>query len=112
MVAIVPGGPKTSMTTCLGLNGTMSLAELSGVDTTSLEPKMPLRRYTAKAAMTTTTIATRIIHRRISRLPIETRCIPDPFDERLNVGGQWRQLFQQVVNINLVDSTVLDRSAQ
>lgn len=48
MVATVPGAPKTSRTTRLGLNGTMSLAAPLGVETTSSEPKMPFRRYTAK----------------------------------------------------------------
>ena len=82
MVATVPGGPKTSRTTCLGLNGTMSLAAPLGVEVTSLEAKMPFRRYTANPATATTSTATRSIHRRINRLPIENRGIRDPFDER------------------------------
>src|ERR1700755_1055194 len=85
MVATVPGGPNTSMTTCLGLNGWISSADPLGVDVTSFEPKMPLSRYTARPASATTKIATRIIHRRINRLPIETRGIRDPFDERRHV---------------------------
>ena len=43
---------------------------------------MPFRRYTANPATAMTSTATRIIHRRNNRLPIETRCIRDPFDER------------------------------
>src|SRR6185312_4707304 len=93
MVATVPGGPKTSITTCFGLNGTMSFAELSGVDTTSCEPKIPFKRKTANAAMRTTTRATRIIQCRINRDPIETRCIRDPFDERRHVDGQYGNYF-------------------
>src|SRR6476619_6644152 len=87
MVATVPGAPNTSMTTRFGLNGTISLAALLGVDVTSWEPKMPFSRYTAKPARATTTTATRSIHRRNNRLPMETRCIRDPFDERWHVDG-------------------------
>src|SRR6476646_11757155 len=88
MVATVPGAPKTSITTCLGLNGTISLAAPLGVDVTSLEPKMPFRRYTANPAIATTSTATRSIHRRNNRLPSENRCIHDPFDERRHVDGR------------------------
>src|SRR5882757_7747614 len=70
------------MTTCFGLNGTISFAAPLGVDTTSLEPKMPFSRYTAKPARATTSTATRSIHRRNNRLPIVNRCIRDPFNER------------------------------
>src|SRR4051812_3678656 len=82
MVATVPGGPKTSRTTCLGLNGTMSLAAPLGVETTSLEPKTPFKRYTANPATAMTSTATRIIHRRINRRPIEDRGIRDPCGKR------------------------------
>src|ERR1700710_288526 len=82
MVATVPGAPKTSRTTRLGLKGLVSLALLSGVDTTSLEPKMPLSRYPEKPAIATITTATSTIHRLLSKLPGETRCIRDPFDNR------------------------------
>ena len=82
MVATVPGGPKTSMTTCLGLNGTMSFSVPLGVDVTSWEAKMPCRRYTANPATATTSTATSSIQRRLSRRPIENRCIRDPFNER------------------------------
>src|SRR6476659_3143504 len=88
MVATVPGGPKTSRTTRLGLNGTMSFAAPLGVDTTSLEPNMPFKRYTANPATAMTSTATRSIHRRNNRLPIENRCIRDPFDERRHVDGR------------------------
>src|SRR3954470_7577034 len=97
MVATVPGGPKTSSTTCLGLNGTMSLAAPLGVETTSLEPKMPFKRYTANPATAMTSTATRIIHRRINRRPIENRDIGDPCDERstgADVGHLLRRLDQ------------------
>src|ERR1700754_2545381 len=83
MVATVPGAPNTSMTTCFGLNGTISFAAPLGVDVTSLEPKTPFNRYTAKPASATTSTATTSIHRRNNRLPIENRCIREPFDERL-----------------------------
>jgi hypothetical protein len=81
MVATVPGGPKTSMTTCLGLNGTMLLSAPLGVETTSLEPNMPLRRYTAKPAMAITTTATSSIQRRLSERPSENPGIRDSFGE-------------------------------
>ena len=71
MVATVPGGPKTSMNTYLGLNGTMSFSLPLGVDVTSWETKMPCRRYTAKLANATTTTATSSGQRRLSRRPIE-----------------------------------------
>jgi hypothetical protein len=64
------------------LNGTISFAALLGVDTTSREPKMPFRRYTANPATAMTSTATRSIHCRNNRLPIETRCIRGPFDAR------------------------------
>src|SRR5689334_6153537 len=67
MVATVPGGPKTSITTCLGLNGTISFAAPLGVDVTSFEPKMPFSRYTAKPASATTATATSTIQRWPSR---------------------------------------------
>ena len=67
MVAVVPGAPNTSRTTCFGLNGTISLAPPLGVETTSWEPKMPFSRYTANPATATTSTATSIIHRRPSR---------------------------------------------
>src|SRR5690242_14896825 len=63
------------MTTCLGLNGWISLAAALGVEVTSLEPKMPFSRYTANPATAMTRTATRSIHRRNSRLPSEARCI-------------------------------------
>src|SRR6476661_3742437 len=100
------------MTTCLGLNGTISLAAPLGVDVTSLEPKMPFRRYTANPAIATTSTATRSIHRRNNRLPSENRCIRDPFDERRHVDGRWGRFLQFGGDINLVDSTVRDRTAQ
>ena len=81
MVATVPGGPKTSMTTCFGLKGTISFAPPLGVDVTSCEAKMPLRRYTANPATTTTSSATSSIQRRLSPLRIETRGNRDPPDE-------------------------------
>jgi hypothetical protein len=69
MGATVPGGPKTSITTCLGLNGTMSFSLPLGVDVTSWEPKMPCRRYTAKPANATTTTATSSVQRRAQSAP-------------------------------------------
>jgi hypothetical protein len=67
------------MTTCFGLNGTMSLPEPLGVDVTSWDAKMPCRRYTAIPATASTTTATTTIQRWLSRRLIETRCIRDPF---------------------------------
>src|SRR6185437_4733557 len=104
MVATVPGAPNTSMTTCFGLNGTISFAAPLGVDVTSLEPKMPFSRYTAKPARATRNTATRSIHLRNNRLPIENRCIRDPFDERRHVDGRWVRFLQFRGDINLVDS--------
>src|SRR6476659_643256 len=59
-----------------------------------------------------TSTATRIIHRRNNRLPSENRCIRDPFDERRHVDGRWGRFLQFGGDINLVDSTVRDRTAQ
>src|SRR3954466_16248056 len=89
MVATAPGAPKTSNTTCLGLNATMLFSAPLGVEVTSREPKMPFSRYTANPATTTTSTATSSIHRRLSTPPNETRCIPDPFDERRHVDRRW-----------------------
>src|SRR2546426_7336172 len=88
MVATVPGAPNTSRTTCFGLNGTMLFSAPLGVDVTSWEPKMPFSRYTAKPARAMTNTATRSVHRRNNRLPMENRCIRDPFDERWHVDGR------------------------
>src|SRR5271163_3706284 len=82
MVATVPGGPKTSKTTCLGLSGAASFTLPLGVDVTSCDAKMPFRRYTANPATATTSTATSSIQRRLSRLRIENRGIRDPFDKR------------------------------
>jgi hypothetical protein len=82
MVATVPGGPNTSTSTCLGLNGTMSLPEPLGVEVTSWDAKMPCSRKTANPASAITTTATRYIQRPSSRRPIENRCIRDPFNAR------------------------------
>ena len=79
MVATVPGGPKTSKTTCFGLNGTMSFPEPLGVDVTSWEAKMPCSRYTANPATAITATATSTIQRCLRPRLIETRCIRDPF---------------------------------
>ena len=73
------------MTTCLGLNGTISLAPPLGVEVTSWEPKMPFSRYTANPATATTTTATSSIHRRLNRLRSENPCIRMPFGERGHV---------------------------
>src|SRR3954447_3452170 len=59
-----------------------------------------------------TRTATRIIHRRNNRLPSENRCIRDPFDERRHVDGRVGRFLQFGGDINLVDSTVRDRTAQ
>src|SRR4051812_1400506 len=109
MVATVPGAPNTSMTTCFGLNGTMSFAAPLGVDVTSCEPKMPFSRYTANPATATTSTATSSIHRFNSRLPSETRCI-----SCLSTSGDtltdW--YVPSSADINQVDSTVRDRTRQ
>src|SRR5271167_898946 len=83
MVAAAPGAPNTSITTCLGLNDTISLAALLGVDATSWEPKMPLSWYTADPATAKTRTANRTIQWCCAQRPIETRCIGDPFNVRL-----------------------------
>src|SRR5271163_2670474 len=88
MVATEPGGPKTSKTTCFGLNGTTSFALPLGVDVTSCEAKMPLRRYTVNPATATTAAATSSIQRRLSPLLIENRGIGDPFDKRRRPDGR------------------------
>src|SRR4051794_13946224 len=80
MVATVPGGPKTSKTTCFGLKGTISFAPALGVDVTSCEAKMPCRRETAKPATATMRTATSSIHRRFKEALSENCCIRDPLD--------------------------------
>ena len=58
MVATDPGAPKTSRTTCLGLNGTISLARPLLAEVLSFEPKIPCKREIANPTTATTSTAT------------------------------------------------------
>src|SRR6201999_339491 len=82
MVATAPGAPKTSRTTCLGLNGTISLARPLLAAVLLCEPKIPCRRSMANPASAITTTATSIIQPRLTRVAIEIRFTRSPFDDR------------------------------
>ncbi len=70
------------MTTCLGLNGTISLAAPLGRGHDVLGAEDAVEAVDREARDRDDETATSTIHRRINRLPIENRCIRDPFDER------------------------------
>ena len=69
MVATVPGGPNTS-DDVLGVERNNLVLTAAGRRRDVLEAKMPCSRYTV-AATATTTAATRNIHRRRGRRPID-----------------------------------------
>src|SRR5882762_10139574 len=70
---------------------------------------MPCSRYTAKPATAITATATNTIQRRLSRRPIETRCIRDPF---MSGDRRGRSKFPVAKLINLVDGTTRNRTPQ
>src|ERR1700684_4431441 len=87
MVATVPGGPKTSMTTCFGLNGATSVPLPLGVDVTSCDAEMLLRRYTANPATAMTTTATSSIQRRLNAPRIDAPRIDNRGIRDLSTSG-------------------------
>src|ERR1700743_1161103 len=82
MVATAPGVPKTSRTSCLGLNGTISLARPLLAAVLLLVPKIPCNRKMANPATATTSTATSTIQPRLTRGAIEIPVTRWPFDDR------------------------------
>src|SRR5437588_3391064 len=64
MSAVVPGGPKTSYTTCFGSKVLLSFTLVSAYEGRFSEPKMPCNRDTVKPPAPITTSMTSGIHNR------------------------------------------------